>query len=117
MAGLEKLKMTEIIEFGYRKGNRVEVYEFCEDPDGSPLPWYRPTGIFRELAGKEQIASTTLSYEGRCVDTGEYVSHLGELAERLILESPKGTILVALDGRASVGTRTFSESLTGVFYK
>ena len=110
--------MTEIIEFGYRKGNRVEIYEFCRDPDGPHLQWYKPTDAVVSIEGREKIAHRTVSYEGKCSDVAEYNSHLGELAQELVSNAPEGTTLVALVVEASsCGTRTFSERLTGNFYR
>ncbi len=109
--------MTERIHFGFKESNRVQLYEFCEDPDGSNLQWFKPVETFEELIGREKIATNTLHYKGNCYDTGDYFSHLGELAKKLITEAPEGASLVALTRSSLCGTRTFSESLTGEFYK
>lgn len=110
--------MTQNVKFGFQDGKQVALYDFCRDPDGSGLQWYTPTGVIESLKGREQIGQETVEYDGRCSDTAEHSSHMGELVKRLVTVAPEGTTLVALvDGGSSVGTRTFSERLIGHFYR
>ena len=110
--------MSKKIKFGFEEDGIVEIYDFCPDPDGSGLQWYTSTKEFEPLLGRKKIGQRTVNCDGVCTDVGEYNTHLGELAQRLVAEAPDGTSLVALvNSNSSCGTRTFSESLTADFYK
>ena len=110
--------MAQDVKFGFQDKGKVNIYGFCSDSDGSDLQWYKPTDAVVSIEGREKIAHRTVSYEGKCSDVAEYNSHLGELAQELVSNAPEGTTLVALVVEASsCGTRTFSERLTGNFYR
>ena|SRR3989344_6616940 len=105
------------IKFGFKVGTGVQIFEFCSDPDGTSLQWYRKTDEVVELSGRKLIAQRQLDFKGACHDTGVYYSHLGELAKRMVTEAPSGSSLVALVDSSSCGTRTFRESLVGEYYR
>ena len=109
--------MTQDIKFGFKDGDKVTLYEFCSDPAGSRLQWYKPTDKVEVLEGRTEVGHMILKMEGKCSDTAEYHSRLGELAKALVTYAPEGTTLVALVSDCSVGTRTFSEKLTDHFYQ
>src|SRR3989338_178316 len=110
--------MTDEIPFGFMENGRVRLHEFYADPDGYGLHWYRPLDAVVDLAGREETGISIETYSGRCNDTAEYTSRLGEMGVHLLRNARKGTTLVVFDIPLSdSGTRTFRETLRATYYR
>lgn len=112
------MEMTkEKILFGTLEADQVEIFEFCDDPDGSGLLWFKPTEQKVSIDKYLCIGTDQQRYSGRCIDTGEYISQAGELLMLLLKRAPKGTALATVKLSGSVGTRTFEEIVSVTFYR
>ncbi len=106
------------IELGFRNSQGViKEFGFCPDPDGSSLPWFKFTGKVLSFEGYAEISSDSRIHSGKCDDTSEYTSHLGELMQELLSIAPEGTAMMVVETESGCGTRTFSERADATFYK
>lgn len=102
--------------FGFEEAGKVKLLEFIPDPDGSPFPWFKYTKKTELTAGRPILGTDEAKHKGECVDTAEYISHQGRLAQLLVSKAPNGTELVGLRTSSSCGTRTFEEEVNATYY-
>ncbi len=96
---------------------KVEKIELCQDPDGSGLLWSKTTGERLSTEGRETIGTDRREFQGKCFDTCEYYSHLGELIKQLSQVAPQGTSLMVVETSTCSGTKTFFDEATATYYK
>lgn len=101
---------------GIGEDGKICLCEFCPDPDGTNLRWFKPTGGKTSLDGLVLLDTKTKEYHGRCYDTGKFYSHTGELLYELIEEAPERTTLAVFETSWSCGTKTFTDYVTVEFY-
>ena len=104
---------------GFLEDDAEDVVTLCElskDPGGSSLIWFRRTGEKVSLAHYQQLSMAENTHHGRCYDTGEHISHIGELIRSHHHEAPKDATLGIFRTEGNVGTRTFQETVTMDFY-
>ncbi len=105
------------ILFGEVEGDQVSILEFCDDPDGSGLPWIQSTGKVTKVGTRLKLRERKRRHRGQCFDTGEFYSHIGILLKSLIDRAPKNTTLVVVAWTSYAGTRTFVEEVSATYYR
>ena len=104
------------IRFGEQERREISLMVFCEDPDGSGLPWFRSRDETEDTTGRKLLGRKSRRYEGECYDTMKYISHWGELVKSCVEAAPRGTELVGLKLGGATGTRTFFETVSARYY-
>lgn len=109
----------KLIPFGWidlEEDGKVYLGEFCDDPDGSDLKWFRATGATTTIKGLDLLCTYTKLHEGRCYGTGKFYSYAGELLHELLRSAHPNASIAVFERSWSCGTKTFKESVTVKFY-
>lgn len=104
------------IQSGFLKDGKVHLVEFYTDHNADYMTWFKEIGDVIDLGDRCEIGNEQAKHRGRCYDTGEYISQVGETIKAFVDKAPKGTTLVVFSYNTACGTRTYYEEVNAKYY-
>ncbi|MBI4440884.1 hypothetical protein HY639_01835 [Candidatus Woesearchaeota archaeon] len=110
-----KQTINDIVLALESEGGYIEA-TLVNDPDGSGMPWFKGTGKRVDLEGRTLLKTEEQSYNGQCIDTAEYYSPAGRIAEELLALAPLATEVMTFSFKEWTGTRTYGGNAIARYY-
>ncbi len=104
------IKLALETEKGLREAKLVP------DPDGSDGLWFEGTGRDITLEGRVLLTEEKQNYTGKCIDTAEYYSPAGNIANEFLSKAPRNADLMVFSFQEWVGTQTYGGEAIARYY-
>lgn len=104
---------TSTLPFGILDGSEVRLMEFYDDRG---TLWFKATEEIVSLDGLRKISVESKQHDGRCIDTAEYISRIGEILFEVLQSPPESSTLATFTSDAWCGTKTFGETVDVTFH-